>query len=450
MDMIKSKTRHAFLFWVVAGYLVLSLAYGFLVPAWEANDEMDHVANIEFILQENRLVPLRLPPWHETHQPPLYYLLAAGWQRLLGLSAFTPAEPTRTTGMMTAPTLQLAYVHSTFTPEQRAAAGTVHKLRLFSTLIGLATVLLTYAAALCIVQRTDVAASAAAFVAFLPKFTVISAAVSNDSLVVMLCSLGLSLIVLYETSGAKLRVRAALSFAFGLTAGAAIITKLNSLPVFCFLLMALLILPANSHLERVRTAILSVAGCLASSGWWLAHNFFSGSGWLGQKGAEQWLNERLPGLIARVPWTDQERFLNYVPSQLFQSIWYNGGWNQFVLPFAINLVFTLVSAVCCFGALKAVLRGGMTIRKLDRKVLILMGCCLMALAAVFIIARSTTQGEGRVAYVGLSAFAILTVLGTGEIFGWGRSRIPFAIWPALLLGLQTYVFLRFVMPFAAF
>ena len=449
MKVIQAKPRHALLFWIVAGYVLITVAYGRLVPAFEANDEIDHVANIEFILQERRLYPLRVENWHETHQPPLYYVLGAVWQRLLGIPAFKPVAPTRTTGSMSAPTLQLAYVHSTYTEEQRTAAVAVYKLRLFSTLCGLGTVLFTYAAAFGLTQRAELAAASAGFVAFLPKFTVISAAVSNDSLVVMLCSLGLALALLHRSATGRPLLRAAVSFALGLAGGAALITKLNSLPVFCFLLASLLILPGYSIGERARSLGLSLAGWLASSGWWLAQNFASGKGLLGQKGVNSWLNEQLPGLIARVSWTDQERFLNYLPSQLFQSIWYNGGWNQFILPFAINLVFSLVAALCCFAALTALLRGGAFIRKRDPNILLLMGCCLMALAAVYIIGRTTTQGEGRVAYPGLSAFAILAVLGGAELFSpANRARMSLAIWPILLLALNGYVFLRFVIPFS--
>ena len=446
---IKPILRHALLFWVIGAYLLITLTSSFLIPPWEANDELDHVANIEFILKEKRLVPLRLENWHETHQPPLYYLAGAVWQSLLGIPAFEPITPPRTKGMMTAPTLQLAYVHSTYTEEQRAAAVALHNLRLLSAIFGVGTVILTYLAALRITGRIELAAAAAGFVAFLPKFTVISAAVTNDSLVVMLCSLGLALAVWARQAGNS-RATAAISFALGLTGGAALLTKLNSVPVFCFLVASLLIAPRTSLVERGRNFGLALAGGLASSGWWLAQNLSGGRGWLGQRGAEQWLNEKLPGLIVRVSWFDQERFLNFLPSELFQSIWYKGGWNQFVLPFAINLFFALLAAVCCFATLKAFLRGGRFIQKLDPNVLLLMGCCLMAVAAVWIIARSTTQGEGRVAYVGLSAFAILAVLGGAETFSAvGRGRISFALWPVVLLALNAYVFLRFVIPFSA-
>ena len=441
--------RHAILFLIVAGYLLITVAYSRLVPAYEANDEIDHVANIEFILQHKRLYPLRLEHWHETHQPPLYYLLGAAWQRLLGIPAFKPVAPTRSTGTMTGPRPQLAYDHSSYTEEQRTAAVALYKLRLVSTLFGLGTVLLTYATAFGLTQRADVAAAATGFVAFLPKFMVVSAAVSNDSLAVLLCSLGLALALLYRRTD-RSTMRGAASFALGLAGGAALITKFNSLPVFCFLTASLLLLPGFSFAERARNLGVALAGWAVSSGWWLAQNFSDGKGLLGQKGANRWLNEQLPGLIGKVSWMEEERFLNFLPSQLFQSIWYIGGWNQFVLPFGLNLFFSMLAAICCFAALRALLRGGTFIRRRDPNILLLMGCCLMALAAIYIIARSTTQAQGRVAYVGLSAFAIVAVQGAAEAFSPGsRGRMSLAMWPVLLLALNVYVFLGFVIPYRA-
>jgi hypothetical protein len=448
MEAIQPK-RHALLFLIVAGYLLITVAYGRLVPAFEANDEIDHVANIEFILEQKRLYPLRLENWHETHQPPLYYLLGAVWQRLLGIPVFKPVAPTRTIETMTGPRPQLAYDHSSYTEEQRTAAVALYKLRLVSTLFGLGTVLLTYATAFGLTQRTDVAAAATGFVAFLPKFTVISAAVSNDSLVVMLCSLGLALALLYRRSDQSI-TRGAISFALGLAGGAALITKFNSLPVFCFLTAALLFLSGTRFAERARNLGLALAGWAATSGWWLAQNFSDGKGLLGQKGAKGWLNQKLPGLIQKVSWTDQERFLNYLPSELFQSVWYRGGWNQFVLPFAINLAFALLAAICWFFALRALLRGGSFIQKGDRNVPLLIGCSLMGLAAIFFLGRTIPMAEGRIGYVGLSAFAILTVLGGAEAFSSpNRGRMSLALWPAALLALNVYVFLGFVIPYRA-
>jgi membrane associated rhomboid family serine protease len=121
-----------------------------------------------------------------------------------------------------------------------------------------------------------------------------------------------------------------------------------------------------------------------------------------------------------------------------------------VFPFGLNLFFSMLAAICCFAALRALLRGGTFIRRRDPNILLLIGCCLMALAAIYIIARSTTQAQGRVAYVGLSAFAILAVLGAAEAFSpASRGRMSLAMWPVLLLALNVYVFLGFVIPYRA-
>src|SRR5437867_858743 len=75
-------------------YLGLTTLYSLWTPAWEANDEPDHVANVEYFFQHREIIPLRSEFWHETHQPPLYYVLCATWQRFLGIPAFSPAERT--------------------------------------------------------------------------------------------------------------------------------------------------------------------------------------------------------------------------------------------------------------------------------------------------------------------------------------------------------------------
>jgi hypothetical protein len=52
--------------------------------------------------------------------------------------------------------------------------------------------------------------------------------------------------------------------------------------------------------------------------------------------------------------------------------------------------------------------------------------------------------------VGLSAFAILAVLGGAEIFSSAKpGRLSIAFWPVVLLVVNAYVFLRFVIPFSA-
>jgi hypothetical protein len=444
---------HGPLLFVCLGYLAITLAYSLLIPAWEGNDEADHVANAQYIVEHGKFVPLRWQRWHETHQPPLFYIVAAAWQRALGIAPLTLELPPPQGLPLTGPDPHLWFSH-VYTPEQRLDALAVHKLRLLSVLFGLGTVVLTYIAGSLVCGQREIAASAAGFVAFLPKFNVVSAVFTNDSLVIMLGSLGLVLTLVYRRiphEKTKATAKMALAICLGMTAGAALITKLNSLPVFAVLLGALLIVRRNVLWAALRDGVIAAMGFLLTAGWWLLMNYRLSGDPLGQKGAFDWLNEVLPGIVSIVPWTDGERFLNFVPRTLFQSIWYDGAWNQFLAPFAFNLVLTCIASVALFGVLKALGQGGLYIKKRDFSIALLLTCSLAALAAVFIVAKTSVQAEGRLTYVGLTAFALLSVLGVAEVIGdtAGRLRRAVALWPVVLLVFNLYVFLRFVIPFRA-
>lgn len=430
-------------------YLIVAGAYSRLTGAWEANDEMHHVANTEYILQHRELFPLRFGSWHETHQPPLYYLIAALWQRSLGIPGFRPEDPEPTR-----PTVNddpvLVYTHRYNDRAERAAAKAVHKLRFLSIVCGLGTVVLTYAAARFVIADRGVAVASAAFVALLPKFDVVSSSFTNDALVVMLCSLALVLTLAFGK--ASERSRKWIALALGLTAGAAVITKLNSIPVLAVLLASVVIVSPRNAILRIRDAALAAAGFVITGGWWFVRNLLTGRDLLGQSGVTEWLNEVLPGNIAIVPWTDSERFLNFVPARLVRSSWYQGGWNQFFAPFGLNFTLSILALIALFCVAKRFLIGGRYVGKQTAPITLLMLTTAAAFATVIIIAKTTSQAEGRIAYVGLSAFAILCVVGICEAFApsvrWQRLAIAF--WPATLLLFNAYVFLRFVWPFRAF
>src|SRR5436189_5217552 len=69
-------------------FVALASLVAVKTPAWEPNDEASHVQNIETLVGGHWY---RIPPAHaccdsgfanyELHQPPLYYLLLAGFQR---------------------------------------------------------------------------------------------------------------------------------------------------------------------------------------------------------------------------------------------------------------------------------------------------------------------------------------------------------------------------------
>jgi uncharacterized membrane protein len=435
---------------ICALYLLLVVPTSLMIPAYEANDEPEHVRYVERIVRHADLPTITLANGYESHQPPLYYLVASVWQRLLRIEAFEP-QPINAAPLAVVPgrpRRALMFSHD-YNDEQRRHAINVHVLRVFSMLLGLATVLLTYAAAKLVSDRQDFAAAAAAFVAFLPKFEVVSATFTNDALAITLSSLLLllALVMLRPASSLAAVVGA---FGLGVVAGAALITKLNTAPVLAAAALTL-VLAARPLREKLAHLGLLAAGFLLVTGWWFWRNNDLYGEYLAREISRDYLRSGIPGLIDPVSLLDADRFLYFLPETLFRSVWYAGGWNQFFGPFALNLLLWMVVGAALFAWAKAILAGpreaGWTIGR--RQAVCLSLFAMAGLAAVVLVALDTTQAEGRVAFVGLSAFAIVAVAGLEQaVGGSARARAAaLAAFPALLLAYDAYVLARYVIPF---
>jgi 4-amino-4-deoxy-L-arabinose transferase-like glycosyltransferase len=440
--------------WLLAGicalYLLLVVALSLMIPAYEANDEPEHVRYVERIVLHGQLPAITLANGYESHQPPLYYLLASVWQRVLHIEAFEPqaGNAAQFAVVPGRPTRALMFTHD-YTPEQRRHAIAVHALRVISILLGLATVLLTYAAAKVASGREDLAAGAAAFVALLPKFQVVSATFTNDALAITLSSLLLLLALAVLRTARPLAARAG-ALALGAVAGAALVTKLNTAPVLAAAVVAL-ILAARPLREKVLHLGLFGVSFLLVSGWWFLRNNDLYGEYLARETSRDYLRSGIPGLIDPVSLLDADRFLYFLPETLFRSVWYAGGWNQFFGPFALNLLLWMVVGAALFVWARSILaeprEAGWTIGR--REAVSLSLFALAGLVAVVIVALDTTQAEGRVALVGLSAFAIAAVAGLEQaVGGSARARAAaLAAFPALLLAYDAYVLTRYVIPF---
>ena len=212
--------------------LVLALAYGVVNPPFESPDELLHFDYVEALLRTRRL-PVAQAELSEYHQPPLYYMAGAlaqrpGCRRRAG-SLRGPAQPVlgvadRRMGVDN----KSQFVHG---PEQDYPyAGLwlrLHLLRVFSTLLGLATVWLMGDLALLVrPDRYDVAALTTAFVAFLPQFLFLASSVSNDVPAVA------ASLLLSVTLGCFLREpRPRRAVFVGLALGGAVLVKMSLLIV---------------------------------------------------------------------------------------------------------------------------------------------------------------------------------------------------------------------------
>ncbi len=171
-DRLYIRRPRAWLVAILVAYAVAALSYALNTPAWQAPDEPAHYNYIAHIAQQRSLPVLQMgdydqalleglkssrfnPPEgverirYESHQPPLYYLLA--------------------------------------TPVYWSSGGNLLALRLFGVLIGLGALLLLY---LCLElifpTKTLIVVGATAFAALLPMHVAMLAAVNNDGLAELL------------------------------------------------------------------------------------------------------------------------------------------------------------------------------------------------------------------------------------------------------------------------
>lgn len=445
-------------------YLATVLPYSLLTPAWEPNDELYHAMYIEHILAHGSFPRIGIANGIESHQPPLYYLLAAGWQLLLRIPVFTPsASPVPGAPPRLAPGPFLTYSHH-YTPAQHITAIYVHELRLLSVVLGLLTVVFSYGTARLVLALPRSALAAGLTVALLPKQLVVDSALTNDSLVITLCTLALFVFLWAEKARRQHQFarRRWLIAALGVTLGLAAVSKFNSLPL-AVALLALSAVPAlwpgaaegrARPALRVRFAVdalVAGAAFLVVAAWWFIRNRELYGQFLASRATESYLRQWGYGLVSPVPWDSIARFVHFVPSHLYHSLWYDGSGNQWLLPNWMNNILWVLAGASALSAFGAVLA-----RRRRRANLApggplagaaVAGALVAGLAAVLVIAQTTTQAEGRIAFVGLSAFAIILVLGTdlapeGRWLSWAGP----GLWPAVLVLVNVYVLATYVVP----
>ena len=163
-----------------------------------APDERQH-ANYIAHVQSGKGFPVLVPgapdlyESFQSHQPPLYYFIGAGWSTLTG------SDPTQTN------------------------AGP--RVRFLNGLIGIGGLIGTFFFVFWGTGRQDLGLAAAAFYAFLPMNLALHAAVTNDPLLFTLCILTLAVAMRGLQQGWTLK----LAMLTGALAGLALLTKTNAL-----------------------------------------------------------------------------------------------------------------------------------------------------------------------------------------------------------------------------
>ena len=406
-------------------YVVLAVFYGIIAPPFESPDEVGHFFTVKYIADHGRLpVPEKgLSEQYlygqEGTQPPLYYLGGALLLRLSGVNTedawgYLHVNPHTTCG---SPHLAgnkgfLAHDPARESFPWRDSLLALHLLRLYSTVLGLATVIGVYATArLCFPDRPLVPLLAAALTALNPQFLFVSAGVNNDNLLVPLCVWSLYLVLRAIHRG----LTPVTSILTGTLIGLAALTKLGGLLLVPLACLAVLLAAWLQRQDKPRNQFLSffilhssffILPVLAVATWWYARNALLY--------ADPTLMEHHLAIVSRRDPTPLLLILHEVPS-IFYSYW--GRFSCDLSPAAWYYAFWGLVTLAGLGGLIAMWRRLTLPQRLG--LLLLAGWFLLVFVGWFRWNLIASGVQGRLMF---PATVSVSVLVGGGLAAWMKRR----------------------------
>jgi hypothetical protein len=411
--------------------LYLASAYGFAIvtPYGEAPDEFGHLLYVEHIVNYGKLPDVTPNPYtYESFQPPLYYMIGAfavvvgrtltGESLSAPLAPFVLARPDRVPGVDLAVLLH--------PPEDRWPL-TAYLLRIYSILLGLGLIVLTYATARVIVPWPapgTVPLLVTAFAALIPQANFIRASISNENMADLVGALIIWLLELHLMRPySDKRV-----FWIGVAFGLALVSKLSVLPL---ILPALWVLWVRSERgRRVFLRDLAIVGGLAAlmGGWLYIYKWVVYGDPLAYGAWQVMMPPDGVFSLGDLFWF-QEPFRE----MLWNSFWGVYGWQQVFMPEWIYTAFLIGTLLAVIGGVYLVVRHALSWGQKGSAFVLLL---TVALLYAFIVQSSTylVSWQGREMYPALSSVCLLLGLGLGGLIS-GRGAVqpvPISRWRSLL------------------
>ena len=403
--------------------LVLALAYASVTPYRKAGvlmgpmhgvpvddigapDERQHVNYVSHLLDGRGIPVMGEDPSApqegiEYHQPPLFYLLDAGWAKLTGAGDGQDAD----TGM---------------------------RLRWLDALLAVATVLGVFFGAKWTLDDDSIALCAAAIAGLLPMSLALGGAVSNDPLLIALCTWFLALCAQGVVRGWTIR----LALLAGGIAGLALLTKTTALALLPCFALACALAPGKAA-ERFR-ALLAGGGVavLLALPWWLRNQAHYGDPLAMKIFAESFTHTaQAKDFIAHYGAGDY--WLNWVGWWTARSFVGVFGYMDIFLP---DSLYRFALALIILALLLATL--GLPAEAPRRRSLAVMLCLTGFVVAQFLYFNATYfQAQGRYLYPAIGPIAIFMSLGLARLLGPRAKLAPLAI-AVLLIALNVYILLR--------
>lgn len=435
-------------------FLGMGLWYSLATPPFETPDELYHYAFVRHLAAGNGL-PVQNPAveeaWsHEGSQAPLYYWVA-GWltsaidQR--DFAQLNVPNPRANIGDPLFPGNKNFILYSAAAHPLQGSNLALHIARWLSLALGCLTLWLIYQIARLAFsdyaqasQFWPLALLPVLWVATIPQFTFISAACSNDSMVIATSTATVYWLARLLTK-APHRPIALLEWLFlGILVGLAALSKLQGLGLLPLVAVATLLMAAVQRDWRLpfRAVLPVTLPLLLVAGWWYWRNYSLYGDWFGVTNLLA-NNGLRPEPITWDSFWGEFRGLRY-------SFWGIFGWFNILLPTWVYPLLDGVTVVALAGLPVAWLTKRTTTDKIstqgaDLVRLLLLSWVLISVALLIYWLNQATSSQGRLFFPALSAFAVLLVLGLQAWLRYLPMRVQPILWsltPLLMVGCSLY------------
>jgi hypothetical protein len=426
-------------------FLVLGTVYSVMVPLFETPDEVWHYLYVKYIADGHGLPVysegITFPMRQEASQPPLFYLLnglATAWIDTSDANQVIQYNPHAAIGAPAAWGNRnvISHLNSEGFPFHGTSLA-AHLVRLLSVLMGVATVLCTYAIVARLFPRQGwLAVAAAALNAFTPQFLFISASVNNDVLATLLAAVCLLLVVGIVQDGPSM----GMSLALGIVIGLAGLTKLNALVLIPLTGLVLLLAAwrrGNWHSAAIG-GFAAVAAAAVAGGWWYLRN------WLLYHDPSG-LKLMFAVLPARTQRPTFPELLHLLDGAL-KSFWGVYGWFNIAMEGWVYAVFQVGMVLALAGLLG---RACLCVARRRWAELLRLGLlALWSIAFVGALAGWTQARypQGRLLFPAMPAISTLLILGLAQWFPARFRRWSIASMLTILLGFAVVVPFRYIAP----
>ena len=421
---------------IVLAHVVLALVYGAVIPPWEAHDETGHFAYINHIVQQRELPRVRSDSGvflDQSHQPPLYYLIASALTFWVDRS--DDVQPQINTFAFDGSNRRGARIVLRTSGESFPWRGTVlalHAARVVSALLsGLMLVFIAKTAALLFAHSPGTATLATAIAAFNSQALFMAGMVNND---VLISLIGAAMLVLSFVIASLIPPQSPIPIHFaliGLLLGLGLLAKRSAYGLIGFAVVALLYLAWKSRWSLTQTVGrigLSVGTMLVVSSPYFIRNIML----YGQLIADRKQDNPFatgPAISTASAGFDvalRDGWLPQVFINGFRTFWGTFGWGNLQLPdwaYAVFLAFTVVGIA---GYIVAIARPGKS-----REVLLGLAAFFFSMVALPLVQAVFFQTPqlfvGRYLMPALGAFACMVAVGWQrlEVGDWRlKTRLP--------------------------